>query len=737
MRSNRRIGSIYYNDIDKLRIIACALVFLYHLNIFKGGFLAVCTFFVLSGYLTCISALKKEKFSLKDYYINKIVHLYLPLLVFVGLTITITSFIESINWIYLKPETTSVIFGYNNFWQLSSNIDYFASHNNSPFTHLWFMAILLQYDLVFPFIFIIFKKIGDKISKIIPTIIMILLSIGSTIYFIYSFKNNGIQFAYYDTFSRIYSLIIGSTIGFIHYYYKSPYQNNSILKKIIFYIYLVLLIIMCFFIDANSKYFIASMIFVCILTIRIIKYGTINYVDLNKMNKLDKFIKNLSNITYELYLYHFLVIFLFKLLNINNDLKTILIILSTLLISYIFHNILTIKKNRKIIYNILLALVLVGTIYGFYKYIITIDHTPEMKRLEAQLNQNDLMMKQKQEEYLKKIENEKKEWNNILDKLSNDENSLNELVSNVHITGIGDSVMLGALDNLYSTFNNGYFDAKISRTDYEAPRILKELSDSGTLGDIIIIHLGTNGLCPMYCKDRMMEIIGDRKTFWINVTNDEDVNVNGFLYEVADRFSNLEIIDWNSISKGHREYFYADGIHLTPEGRNAYTSVIYDKIYSIYLNEFNERKNKIIEEHNISINKKYSFYGNDLLLNNYDNIQKQYEDAYFNIDTYNYDSLKDKITNDISNNTINKNVVIALDNTVEISNEQYQELKNLLNDYNLFIVKTNNNEINIDNITIIDLFSYMIDDSYIMVDNIHLTDKGNELLLQLLIEKLK
>ena len=62
----------YVIGIDYIRLIACIGVLLYHLTVLKGGFLAVCVFFVLSGYLSCVSALKKNKFSLKEYYLNKL-----------------------------------------------------------------------------------------------------------------------------------------------------------------------------------------------------------------------------------------------------------------------------------------------------------------------------------------------------------------------------------------------------------------------------------------------------------------------------------------------------------------------------------------------------------------------------------------------------------------------------------------------------------------------------------------
>ena len=77
------------------------------------------------------------------------------LLIVVFITISVISLLPSIKWLNLKPETTSVLLGYNNFWQLSANLDYFARHVNSPFIHLWYIGILLQFDLICKFVFCI------------------------------------------------------------------------------------------------------------------------------------------------------------------------------------------------------------------------------------------------------------------------------------------------------------------------------------------------------------------------------------------------------------------------------------------------------------------------------------------------------------------------------------------------------------------------------------------------------
>ena len=95
---------------------------------------------------------KKFKEKTEEYF--KVFSLYdkKELLKILLLISTIISFIPSINWLNLKPETTSILFGYNNFWQLSANLDYFARHANSPFIHFWYIGIFLQFELIFPFI---------------------------------------------------------------------------------------------------------------------------------------------------------------------------------------------------------------------------------------------------------------------------------------------------------------------------------------------------------------------------------------------------------------------------------------------------------------------------------------------------------------------------------------------------------------------------------------------------------
>lgn len=734
----------YYKDLDIIRLIACISILLYHLNILKGGYLAVCTFFVLSGYLSCVSTFKKEKFSLKEYYINRLLKIYLPLLVVVFVTISVISFLPNINFLNLKPETTSVIFGYNNFWQLNANLDYFARHINSPFMHFWYIAILLQFDLVFPFIYLLLRKVGDKFNKIIPCIITGILSIVFSIYFYKTALTDNIMITYYNTFTRIFSCIFGMCLGFIHSYYSlliPEKLKKKPINKIIFYVYILILILLFTLIDSKNILFPISMILTTLITCRLIDYGTL--IVKEDLNKLEKIVKFLSSMSYEIYLVQYPIIFLFQYVNIEQYFKLLVIIFLIFIISYLLH--LSFSFNKKDIKNKVLKYIMFGIIlcislFGLYKYVMSPDHTKEMKKLEEQLSQNQEMMNQKQKEYESKLKEEEDVWLSTLNDLENGEEKIKEVVNNLSVVGIGDSVLLGAIENLYQTFPNGYFDGKVSRTAWEVNPILQSLKNRNMLGNPIVLNLGANGDCPLSCKIEILETVEDRDVFWLNVTNDNDVNVNGKLLSLAESYPNLHIIDWNAISSGHPEYFIADGIHLTGVGREAYTKAIYDSIYEVYLEEYNAKKEEIIKNHEEELKNKITFYGNDILLYAFDYIRNDFNDSKFNVNPeFNYEKLKVEIEESINDNSITKIIVFAFDSSVDLTLEQYKNLINLCEDKKIYILSTDEDvindlsNINSDNVVIIDFYKEIkSNNNYLTMDKIHLTDEGNKALSKLL-----
>lgn len=732
MRRRKNIKKVkpYFKYLDLIRVIACIAILLYHLGILKGGYLAVCIFFVLSGYLSCVSAFNDDKFSFKKYYLKRIKKLYIPLILVVFVTIFVVSFMQNIGWYNLKPETTSILLGYNNFWQLGASVDYFASHSNSPFIHLWYISILIQFDLVFPFIYIILKKIGDKTSKNVPCVITSILSIFFAFIFFNSSLNQNMMVTYYNTFTRIFSLFFGVSVGFIHHYYGpilTDKMKNIKFSKTVIYLYLIILTGLFIFIDSRSIYFSSIMILVTLISCRLIDYSTV--LTCEKLNIKDKIVKSLSDISYEIYLLQYPVIFLFQFCNMNQVLKIILIVIITIMLSYIFNFVTNIKnKKLKVMRYLGLVLLLIISFLGAYKYILEEDHTLEMKELEKQLAENSKKLEQNQENYNSLIKEEEEKWNKILQDLEAGENNIKDIVINLPLLGLGDSVMLGAIDNLHQTFPNSYVDAEVSRSLWKASGLLEELAENGMLGEPIVLNLGANGDCSLSCKKEIMEKCQGKEVFWLNTTNNPAFNDN--LVAFSKNYTNLHVVDWNSLSKGHDDYFYADGIHLTGSGRKVYTNVIYNAIYQTYLDEYNVKKQEIIKQHEDELKNKISFYGNSLLLNAYDYLHPNFSESQFVIDSsFTFEKLKEQLNQSLLDNALSYKIVFAFDSDLDLSVEEYQELISMCDNHEIYIIAVNKNldELKKNGVNIIDFYNELKkDDSYLLPDKKHLTEKGNE-----------
>ncbi len=722
----------YYLKLDIIRVIACLLVLFYHLNILKGGFLAVSIFFVLTSYLACLSAFKKDNFSIIEYYKNRFFKLYLPLIIVIFITLGIISLIPSINFFNLKPEVNSILFGYNNFWQLKANLDYFARHVDSPFMHLWYIAILIQFDLLFPFIFKLLKKLGDKIHQSIPIIIPSILSIISFIFFYLTSKNN-LMFSYYHTLTRSFSLLMGIALAFYHqYYFKELSSKAKLYQDYIFYFYIIIIMILSIFMKSNSNLMPLAMLLVSLISLRLITYSLKSDDDLTWQKKV---IKYLASISYEVYLVQYPLIFLIPFLNLNNILTNLLIIILTFLIGAIFHFCLDLKNKNyhklKIMGIILLTL---GSIYGLIIYVKAKDHTEEMQDLEELLNQNEELLLAKQKEYADKMAEEEESWQSTIDEFEAANGDISSLVANLHLVGIGDSVMLGAVPNLYKEFTNGYFDAKVSRTAWSVQEILNDLKNQKLLGDPIIFHLGTNGDCSESCKVKIMEACEGKEVFWLTTTYTKQASFNTKIREFKDKYQydNLHIIDWEQISKGHPEYFAADGIHLTGKGRVFYTNTLHDALYNFYYEEYQQRKNDLIKDHEENKKNNITFYGNDLMLNLYPYIENDYKENIFDIKKdYDYLTLKENIIKQIDNNTLTNTIVILMDN---LEKEEYNDIINILKDYNVIIVLTKKIElISNENIKIINFYENIENNKdYLLLDGKHLSEKGNKALKEVL-----
>ncbi|MCX7668580.1 MAG: hypothetical protein N2439_00720, partial [Anaerolineae bacterium] len=156
------------------------------------------------------------------------------------------------------------------------------------------------------------------------------------------------------------------------------------------------------------------------------------------------------------------------------------------------------------------------------------------------------------------------------------------------ITAFGDSVMQGAAPTLQQVFPGIEVDAEKGRQVYRPPvdaflAQLEEAKASGRLGEIVVLHLGNNGVYPKESFDRIMQVLDDRLlvvVLNVRVPRAWEDNNNRVIGEGVKRYRNAVLIDWYALTAKQPELFWNDGHHLKPEGALYYASLIQEAIHA-------------------------------------------------------------------------------------------------------------------------------------------------------------
>jgi hypothetical protein len=145
------------------------------------------------------------------------------------------------------------------------------------------------------------------------------------------------------------------------------------------------------------------------------------------------------------------------------------------------------------------------------------------------------------------------------------------------VFALGDSVMLGAAPSLEAAIPNLEVDASVSRQVSAGIGILSARRNAGTLGDVVIVHLGTNGTFTSGQFDEMMSVLsGVKRVVFVNlkVPRDWESGDNSVIANGVSRYPNAVLVDWHDTGDAHPEFFYDDEIHLRPDGADSYAQLI-------------------------------------------------------------------------------------------------------------------------------------------------------------------
>ena len=596
----------YLPSIDSLRAIAVIVVIIYHIdaNYLPGGFLGVDLFFVLSGYLISSLIIKEYKstgtVNLYNFYVRRARRL-LPAVYFMITVVLII--ITLFNGVLLKKSYLDALFGYiysSNWWYIFHKLDYFDSFGSqSPFKHLWSLAIEEQFYMFFPLIFLIFNrksKSNNGNSKLNKNFIYVVLSLilVSLIAHILLFDINNINRIYFGTDTRAFSLLVG-VVGAILYPMdrlseRTTKKDNMIYSIVSLVSILVLIGIMINTSEYNTWLYRGGFLLVAIIGLIIIISSGRQYTFMSKLLSFKPFVF-IGKISYSLYLWHFPILVVTtpvsEIGNPNLFYVTLRIVLIFLVatgsymfvetpirklgfvnyINLLFKRIMKFKNNTKKIIFASIALVAVVFTMGVFgksvPYLSTAFVTEMSNNKESQFisNNNDNNTNNSSEH---KSDNNNQEGNKSEDKKYSS------------LLVIGDSLTVDIGEKIKEKYPGAIIDGKISRQLTAATALADQYANYNNENTAVIFQLGTNGFFTESQVEELVKKFDKADIYFVNVKVPRtwEKTVNKELDALKERHSDITIIDWYSVANNNQNYFEPDKVHLNSEGVETMVSLI-------------------------------------------------------------------------------------------------------------------------------------------------------------------
>jgi hypothetical protein len=146
------------------------------------------------------------------------------------------------------------------------------------------------------------------------------------------------------------------------------------------------------------------------------------------------------------------------------------------------------------------------------------------------------------------------------------------------VSAVGDSIMLDIQPYLAADVPGARIDGLVSRQFESGIAVVQADRAAGTLGNVLIVELGTNGSVTPSDFDAMMQAAsGVKRVVFVNlnVPRSWEAPDNAVLAAGVDRYPGVAVLaDWNAVSSGHPEWFTPDQIHLEPAGAQALANLV-------------------------------------------------------------------------------------------------------------------------------------------------------------------
>lgn len=597
----------YIKEIDGLRALAVIMVLAYHLKIpfAKSGLLGVTVFFVISGYLITGILINEIEESggvdLKNFWLRRIRRLLPAVLSMAVVMIFVSAVVNRVVFTKGCNDLLSAVFGYNNWWQIFRKVSYFENAGApSPFTHCWSLAIETQFYLIYPILLILLSKARNR-GKVFAAVTAVLAMISVVLMGVLYSPDGDPSRVYYGTDTRAFSLLIGALAAIQKEYHIIKVKLRGKLWAVIGSISVLILIGMMMLISSYSSFlYYGGQAIVSVLAAFVVYAVTVSRSLLNIILG-SNILKWIGDRSYSIYLWHYPII---VLMSGGKRATWWIVILEVVLsvgfaeLSYRFietpvrhgiigeyigiinsrpHNrrerhrqIQVARRSLKAMAAVLATGLALSLCIAFVPKKTTLDTVAKREKKATEVTK---LTNQKLKEQKAKAKKTAKTSKSTM----TDE----ELLKNVQMLLIGDSITVDVTDYFYKVLPNSISDTKIGRSTLTGVKVFDEYQTQKKWdGDGVIFALGTNG--PMYdTLGRIRQKVGDKPLFLTTVhapKEDFESSNNEEIRKFVKEHEHTYLIDWYTASADHPEYFDQDDTHLLPKGAEAYAQCIKDAV---------------------------------------------------------------------------------------------------------------------------------------------------------------
>ncbi len=638
---NRQQSLRYLPGLDGLRAVAVIAVILYHANKswVSGGFLGVEVFFVISGYLITMLLINESqengKINFRAFWMRRARRL-LPALwtLLIGVT-TYCALFERDTLGNLRGDVVAAfVYGFN-WFQIWVGTSYFSAFGFVPLRHLWSLAVEEQFYLVWPVLIAVVLKVFGRRPLLLGTLFFA-ASIAVSIYVAKTFEPgaNGsvletpdhyialfghavskVDFLFLGTLGRSGGLLIGSALAFwwkpSMFHSDHPTSERFIVSVVGWVGVLGLGAMLWSFHDVveggadggTSGYaplFQGGFLLVGLASIAIIAAAVHPHTLLATRVLGNPVLVYIGQRSYGLYLFHWPIFqfyrqFAGKGLNVIEFVLLFALALVVTEVSYRFiempvrsgglreawdkfrHSRLESDREKR---QSIIAIGVVVAVVPIFALVSLATAQVKLDDIGQSLadGESGVVNVMTSTTTVAASQTTVAGITSGTAVIAPQTTTLDGQV--IEIIAIGDSVMLGAANVL--TERGITVDALKSRPFRQALEIGNYLKSVNRLGEIVIIHLGTNNYVDQKTLDEIMVPLADVDTV-VFVTNYvpskkwQDPN-NVLMRAMPDKYGNVKILDWYTIAEAHPEYLYGDKIHLNPEGQTVYADLIMQAI---------------------------------------------------------------------------------------------------------------------------------------------------------------